>query len=202
MNESAKMIVVLTIIAMISGLLLAQVYHLTYDRIQLGKAQALRGSILAALPGAVDFRVIEAHPVGGLEDDRSTLRSKPGSDSDPLLLFQGLDENGDPVGFAYVCEGVGYGGIIKIMVGVNHTSELISGVAILEHVETPNIGSLIENESFRNQFVGKGTADPIALGQDIDRITGATVSSRAVTEAVNRDLSNALQAYKEAITNE
>lgn len=192
------MVVVLTVIAMASGFILAQVYHWTYPTIQRNRAQALAGSILAVLPGAVEFNVIEAHPAGGLEDDPTTLRSKPGSDSDPLLLYQGLDGNGNPVGFAFVSEGAGYGGIVRIMVGVGQTDRLISGVAILEHAETPNLGSKIEDESFRSQFVGKGIDDPIALGQDIDKISGATVSSRAVAEAVSRDLGSALQAYKEA----
>lgn len=198
MKESVRMIVVLTVIAMVSGFWLAQVYYWTYDEIQRNKAQALAGSILEVLPGAVDFRVIEAGPVGSLADDPSSSQTRPGGDSEPLMLYQGIDDSGAPVGFAFVSEGVGYGGIVKIMVGVDQASGLISGLAVLEHSETPNLGSRIEEESFRKQFVGKGTADPIALGQDIDKISGATVSSRAVVEAVNRDLAGALEAYKEA----
>lgn len=193
------MIIVLTVIAMVSGFILGQVYNLTYPIIQRNRAQALAGSILAVLPGAVDFKVIEAWPIGGLEDDAASLKNRPDSETDPLMLYQGLDASGNPVGFAFVAEGVGYGGIIKVMVGVKQSNETISGVEVLEHTETPNLGSRIEEPGFRNQFVGKGTADPIALGQDIDKISGATVSSRAVTEAIRRDLGSALQAYKEAI---
>lgn len=202
MKESVRMVVVLALVAIASAVVLSFVNNFTYEHIQSNRARVLHGSIFAVLPGAVDVKVIEAGPQNIFDDDRSTLRNKPDSDSDPLLLYQGLDEQGDPVGFAYVGEAAGYGGIVKIMVGVDHNTELISGLAVLEHAETPNLGSKIEDESFRKQFVGKGLNDPIAVGQDIDKITGATVSSVAVTEAVRADYALALEAYKEAVLND
>jgi len=198
MKESTKMVLVLTVIAMLSGAVLSLVYHLTYDRIQNNQARELYGSIFAVLPGAVDVKVIEAHGVSNVEDDRSTLSNKEDKDKKPLLLYEALAENGEPVGFAYVSEGAGFKGLIKVMIGIDHKTEKITGIKILEHSETPNIGTRVEDESFRNQFVGKTVSDPIAIGKDIDAVSGATVSSTAVTEAVRKDLAYALTAYKEA----
>lgn len=202
MKASMRQVIVLTIIAAASALVLSMVYNFTYDPIQRNRAAALEGSILAVLPGAVDFNVIEAELTERIDDDRSTVRSTPSSDSGPLMLYQGLDESGKAVGFAFVGEGAGYGGIVKIMVGVDHNTELISGLEVLEHAETPNLGSKIEDASFRNQFIGKGLNDPLTVGQDIDKVSGATVSSNAVTAAIKGQYALALEAYKEAVKNE
>ena len=130
MKESVRMVVALALVAIASAVVLSFVNNFTYEHIQSNRARVLHGSIFAVLPGAVDVKVIEVGPQNIFDDDRSTLRNKPDSDSDPLLLYQGLDEQGDPVGFAYVGEAAGYGGIVKIMVGVDHNTELISGLAV------------------------------------------------------------------------
>lgn len=197
MRESTRMVLVLTVIAMLSGVILSQVHNITYGPIQDNLARGLHGSIFQVLPNAESVRVIEAH-AELFEDDSTTLRAVEDSDDEPLMLYQGLDADGEVVGFSYVSEQSGYGGLIKVMVGVDHESETILGITIVEHVETPGIGTRIEEEGFRNQFIGKTVDDPIVLGNDIDNISGATVSARAVTEAVRRDLEYAIQAYKEA----
>lgn len=197
MRESTKMILVLMVIAMLSGALLSQVFNLTYGPIQDNLARELHGSIFQVLPNAESVRVIEAH-AELFEDDSTTLRAVEDSDDEPLLLYQGIDANGDVAGFAYVSEEAGYGGLIKVMVGVDHETEAILGITIVEHVETPGIGTRAEEESFRNQFIDKTIDDPIVLGNDIDNISGATVTARAVTEAVRTDFEQAVQAYKEA----
>ena len=198
MNESTRMILVLTLIAMISGASLSLVYGLTEGIIRDNLARELHASIFQVLPGAVDVTVIEASGSLFVEDDESSLKNIDDSDDEPLLLYKGLDADGESVGFAYVAEETGYGGIIKVMVGVDDETEQIIGVIILEHAETPGIGNKIEDESFRNQFIGKTVTDPIALGKDIQGITGATVSSHGVIHAVQKDLEKAIQAYKEA----
>lgn len=198
MNESTRMILVLTLIAMISGASLSLVYGLTEGVIRDNLARELHGSIFQVLPGAVDVTVIEARGSLFVEDDESTLKNVDDKDDEPLLLYKALDAAGKPVGFAYVAEETGYGGIIKVMIGVDDQTEQITGVIILDHTETPGIGNRIEDEKFRNQFIGRTVTDPISLGKDIEGITGATVSSRAVIQAVRKDLEKAIQAYKEA----
>lgn len=197
MRESTKMVLALMIVAMLSGGILSVVNSLTYGLIQDNLARGLHGSIFQVLTNAESVRVIEGR-VQSFEDDSSTLRAVEDSDDAPLLIYQGIDANGNVVGYTYVSEAAGYGGLVKVMVGVDHLSDTIIGITIVEHVETPGIGTRVEEESFRNQFIGKSANDPIMIGNDIDNLTGATVSARAVTEAVRKDLEYAIQAYKEA----
>lgn len=196
MSESTRMVVVLTVICILSAGILSFAYNVTYEPILANRARALHASIFQVLPGAEEVKVIEAAPLSLAPEDEYSTQTL---DSDEiLLLYQGLDINGDPVGFAYVSEATGYGGIVQVLVGVSEQTEKITGVTVVEHSETAGIGTKIEEDSFKNQFIGKGVADPITMGIDIDVITGSTVSSRAMTEAVNKNLGMAIQAYREA----
>jgi len=79
----------------------------------------------------------------------------------------------------------GYGGPIEVLVGVD-TKGKIKGLKILKHRETPEY---FENPiAFLSQFKGKGPKDEISVGKDISAITGATISSIAVSEAVKKSL--------------
>lgn len=196
MGESTRMILVLTLIAMLSAGVLSLAYNATREPILANQARALHASIFQVLPEAKDVKVIEAGPISLVPEDEYTTKTR---DSDEiLLLYQGLDANGQPVGFAYLSEETGYGGIIQVLIGVNHRSEKITGITVVHHTETAGIGTKIESPDFRGQFVGKGVEDPITMGVDIDVITGSTVSSRALTQAVNKNLGVAIQAYREA----
>ncbi|NLM26360.1 MAG: RnfABCDGE type electron transport complex subunit G [Firmicutes bacterium] len=196
MGESTRMIIVLTVICMISAGVLAWAYNVTYEPILANRARALHSSIFQVLPGAEDVRVIEARPTSLAEDDEYSTKTV---DSDQvLLLYQGLNANGKSVGFAYLSEETGYGGIIQVLIGVDENTEKIVGVTVVEHSETAGIGTKIEEEGFKSQFIGKGVNDPITIGIDIDSITGSTVSSEAMTKAINKNLGVAIQAYREA----
>jgi len=79
----------------------------------------------------------------------------------------------------------GYGGNIDILVGLDNDFGII-GISILSQTETPGVGSRITESSFTDQFKGLSASD-IALsseGGKIDAITGATISSRAVVDAI------------------
>jgi len=108
-------------------------------------------------------------------------------------IYQGNSEedgSGDVLGYAFQLETLeGYGDVIKIMVGFK-TDGTISGIDIVSHSETPGLGAKADESKFKNQFISKeislltvkkGATDP----QDIDAIGGATITSAAVTNAVN-----------------
>jgi len=78
----------------------------------------------------------------------------------------------------------------------DENTDQILNVKILNHAETPGLGSRIEEEGFRSQFAGKTVQDPIAINQDIDIISGATISSRAVADAVRSGLQDAVAVYR------
>lgn len=106
----------------------------------------------------------------------------------------GFEESGDIfivyeddniTGYTFIATGNGYGGPVSIFVGIN-SDYSIKGMEVLSHTETPGLGSKITEDAFTGQFEGL-LIDDIALLRDggkIDAITGATISSRAVTSAI------------------
>ena len=93
------------------------------------------------------------------------------------------------IGYAFLAVGAGYGGDISILVGLED-AQTVKGVIILSHSETPNIGSKAMEPAFINQFAGIDISD-IAFVKDgglinRDGVTGATISSSAIINAVKQ----------------
>lgn len=89
------------------------------------------------------------------------------------------------IGYAFIATGKGYGGPIQILVGLQGTN-MIKGVTIVSQTETKGLGSRVELPQFTGQFADKRIED-IRLRSDggqIDGITGSTISSKAVINAV------------------
>ncbi len=100
-------------------------------------------------------------------------------------------KDGKVIGYVYVTSAKGYGGDVQIMTGIT-TDGTISGVVVLDHDETPGLGANCEKESFRSQYMQSVPADGFTVVKnqtagegEIEALTGATISSRAVTDAVN-----------------
>ena len=81
----------------------------------------------------------------------------------------------------------GYSGPIEMLVGIDEKGN-VSGIKILSHKETAGLGANIVNIKFLAQFKGKSKKDPLEAKKDIDAITGATISSRAVCSGVKEAL--------------
>lgn len=107
---------------------------------------------------------------------------------DGTSVVAALDENGSVIGHVVVNTAKGYGGDISVMTGVDADGE-VTGVNILSHAETAGLGAKAAEQSFRDRFVG--LVQGITVSKDkagensIDAITGATITSRAVADAVN-----------------
>lgn len=89
------------------------------------------------------------------------------------------------VGWIFLLDVIGQAQPITFAVAVTRDG-LVHDVRVMVYRETH--GDEIEDARFRKQFVGKSLKDPIALGKDIDAITGATISSRAEAVAVRKTL--------------
>ena len=104
------------------------------------------------------------------------------------------DENkADGITEAYLCDKgyivrlntVGFGGAIDMMVGIDFEGS-VTGISIISHAETASLGANCTREDFRSQFVGANEDLSVTKdGGTIDALTGATVTSRAVTSGVN-----------------
>ena len=100
-------------------------------------------------------------------------------------------------GFAFIAKGRGYGGDISILVGIN-TDFTIKKISIIANTETPGLGTKISENFFIDQFAGLSSHE-ISLAKDggkIDAITGATISSRAVVDAVKSELETMVEIIK------
>ncbi|UCD08968.1 MAG: FMN-binding protein [Dehalococcoidales bacterium] len=94
-------------------------------------------------------------------------------------------DDGDIVGYAYIAQGKGYGGFIDILVGLEDENT-IKGINIVRHTESPGLGARISEDGYRDQYLDLDIADSRMNfdGGKIDSITGATISSEAVADAV------------------
>lgn len=176
MKEILKLSLVITIIAAVSAGVLAFVSKKTAEPI----AESLRQERLAAVNSVL--------PTFDNEPDRDTLTVR--CNGEDILFYRGM-KGGSVTGVAFaVVAPNGYSGNIEIMIGVD-TTGVITGVEILKHLETPGLGAKIETPEFREQFKGMCPSNKWDVkkdGGDVSQITGATISSRAVTHAIARGL--------------
>ena len=77
----------------------------------------------------------------------------------------------------------GYSGDIELLVGIDEKGA-VSGLRVLNHRETPGLGANITTAGFLDQFKGKKVSDRLEAKNDVDAISGATISSRAVCKGV------------------
>ncbi len=179
MKDIARLCFVLTLITAVSAGVLAYVSNQTEEPIARALREAKMKAVRQVLP-SYDNELME---------DRVFVESEEG---DSLEVFVG--KKGDQfTGAAFpVVAHEGYSGDINFLVGVN-SDGVIQGIQILNHSETPGLGAKIKEPEFRNQYrqcsidspqVWKVTRD----GGKFEPVTGATISSRAITEATLKGL--------------
>ncbi len=164
--------IVLGVIALSVGLLLSVANYFTKDTIAAGKEEEIASALAQVLPTAQSFE--EMPP--------------DGADETITAMYIGKDASGETAGYCVQAEPSGYGGPIVMMVGIGNDGS-VEGVNITEHSETPGLGALASEEKFSRQY--KGIKEPAKVDKDggeIEAITGATITSRAVTEGVNAAL--------------
>lgn len=110
-------------------------------------------------------------------------------------IRKGMDASGNCLGWAFVCEGRGFVDAIKLVVTTDAGFTKMYGFGVLQCTETPGFGDkiTIKNGFYQSQFKGVPTepfklvksGDPKTLDSNIVAMTGATVTSRAVVDALN-----------------
>ncbi|MEW6523625.1 MAG: FMN-binding protein [Bacillota bacterium] len=164
MRNIVRLGFVLTLICGVAAAGLAAVYNTTLPRIEAQREAKLQEALRSAVPAADDFQRVEV---------------------DGRVHYVGISW-GVPVGAAVLVSSGGYGSDpIEMLVGLDAKGKVLS-VVILNMSETPGIGTRVKEASFLGQFIGKSVKDPIAMGTDIDGISGATISSRAVAAGVRK----------------
>ena len=149
----------------ISGLVIGAVYFVTAP-VAAQKAEMIKQeSMLELVPDADEF---------------TDVKGKEG--------WTAAVKNGKIAAYIVPSESKGYGGKIKLLVAVDTTGKILD-FSLLEHNETPGLGDNAQKPAFRKQFAGKDAAkltvvkDP-GNKENIQAMTGATITSRAVTKGV------------------
>lgn len=174
-----NMVLVLFCVTLVSSAAVAYVNSLTSDSIKKAKEAKQAQAILQVLPG------FNNDPVA---DKWETTTPDGGT-----LTFFPAKRNGEAIGTAVKTYSKdGFGGEVWLMVGF-HANGSISNYSVLEHKETPGLGSKMDRwftKDGKGSIIGKtpGTAKLKVKkdGGDVDAITAATISSKAFLDAINR----------------
>ena len=178
MNDIVRMVVVLCLIAGFSSA------ALTVANIQLGPQVEkqtdlyVRGPALERLFGKPAKEVLSNKVVIHLPDQ------------DVPIFFSRDGEKVSSLAVEAIGKG-GFGGDLKIMVGIDLNAGLTNGMEVVSHSETPGLGARIVEPGFRRQWQGLSLETPIALTKDggqIDSISGASTTSGAAVRGTNEVL--------------
>ena len=184
------MIVVLAAITGVSGLLLAGVNQGTKDQRKKQLLQFVKGpAISEVLSGS------ENQPLDDVKELEVEAKEE-GKGADSVVDIFPAYKSDELWAVAFEVTGKGYGGDIGVIVGIDVAAEKLLGIGITAHKETPGLGARIREQGFRSGFAGLGLSGAVTVkaeGGEVDAISGATISSRGVCEAVTE----AFEFYRE-----
>ena len=168
----------------VAGALVGLVYTLTIGRVREHRAATMREAIAEVLHEPARWDTLY------MEGDKLVLRPT----GDPARLprvFKGYDASGKEIGVAVLAAEPGFTEIISLIFGFDPESGRLLGMKVLEQKDTPGLGDKIQKDSsFVNQFTGviaplKGVKRRSGSAGEVDVISGATISSRAVIRIIN-----------------
>ncbi len=182
------MVFVLTLVAVISSGLLAYFAVYTQPYIEKNKKAEIEKAIKEVVPG--------------------TIESKALKDENKFKIFAGYDKDGKLLGYAVYTVGTGFQDLITVMFGVDKHLEKMYKLEVLEQKETPGLGAKItdekiflkfwENKNIRGEIIlakpPKGESE--LKDNEVNAISGATISSRSVVTIVNKALKRVREEVK------
>ena len=191
MALSTRMILVLTLITVMSGGILAGWDMVTKPKIAFHRQEALKAAIGDVLPS---------------HDKYATMETEYGT-----LYIGSKNDSEAPVGIAFMAAGSGFQGELRIMVGLTPDMNALTGIKVLEQIETPGLGTKIVVDPSNKQdpywwpaqFKGVHITPEIVViknakptqKNEIQGITGATISSKAVATILNQQIADIKSAW-------
>lgn len=183
MKKIGRMILTLTVLGLISGLVLSMVSNYADPLIKQNQQEAIREAVYYVVQPTESY-------------EKKTMDGK--------VIYESYDSSNELVGYAFTASGSGYQGTIRVMAGVGPDLKEIKGIQILESNETPGLGGKIRGEDFKNQFRGLNVSQEVGLVKteepetgEIQAITGATISSRAIVNIINKELTHVRSIFDE-----
>ena len=161
--------VALLVICLVATTLLALTNSITAEKIALNAVETENASRNVVIPGGATYSEVTAAENG-------------------VTYCTAYDKIGNEIGYVFTAGAKGYGGTVSVMVGLDSEGTIL-GIEILSHSETPGLGANAVKDDFKSRFSGKSgalTVDKTSNdGQNIQAITAATITSKAVVNAVN-----------------
>lgn len=192
-NKIIKDALALTLITLVAGVALGGVYEITKDPIAKQEAQAKAEAYEQVFTDAAAFEAVEM-------DDTLTKTIRDQLDQEGYKaqsieeVMRAEDQSGETLGYAFTAvTSEGYGGDIQFSMGVQNDGTL-NGISILSIGETAGLGMNADTPAFKDQFVGKQveklqyTKNGATQDDEINAISGATVTTNAMTNGVNAGL--------------
>jgi electron transport complex protein RnfG len=192
MKNILRLSIIMTFVSLLSAFLLAELYSLTKPKIELQKMAKTMEALRLVQPAAKSLvPVTKKIPVK--DSEGNVLFEK-----EEIIYYRAFanEDSSQLMGYAFKSEGNGYSSLIETMVGIDTTGK-ITHIKIISQKETPGLGTFSENsEPFTGkkwstrQFEGK-TYDQLKVDKDggqIVSITGATITSRAITNSIKSEL--------------
>lgn len=193
--------VCLFVITLIAGLLLGGINTITKKPIQ-DQNEKTKAEAYAAVYTGVEFTE-DAEITKKLEKYNASLAAgeiiRGGQNYSDVEIAEVMkaQDNGADAGYVVTCSGKGYGGSITIALGID-ASGAVKGIQITDcSNETPGLGQNCTNADWNNQYIGMNTTQEITVVKDgtgsadkatVNAISGATITSDAVTRAVDGTL--------------
>ncbi len=165
MRESGlRMALTLLIIGVICGGLIAAVNGVTAPVIEERAMTQFLQALEGFFPAVDDFEVTDT-----------------GGES----YYSCTDAGGNFIGVVGQAKADGYGGAIFYDLAVDESGDIV-GIRISSHGETPGIGDVITKDEFQHRVIGLNVADPISAGDDVDVVSGASISSGGMLTSIRR----------------
>ncbi len=177
MNKIVVITLKLLLITLIAGALLGVVNSVTKEPIAEQERKEAEEARRAAFPDAVSFEESTAK----ITEDYAIIKS----------VYTALDVGGNEIGIVASVVTKGYSSGLNLTVGIG-ADGTVKGVVVGSHSETPGLGAKATEDKFRGQYIGKAYTEPLTVvknppsaDNEVQAITGATITSRGVTDAVN-----------------
>ncbi len=187
-SEGIKNTVSLMLITLIAGLLLGLVYEITKEPIKEERQRAKEEAYKEVFMEASSFEKID------LKSGKKDVLTKQGFNATIDEVMRVMDKNGSFAGYVLtVTDHEGYGGDIQFAMGVK-ADGTVNGISFLSISETAGLGMKATEDDFKKQFANKNTASFVytksgaVAENEIDALSGATITTNAVTNGVNAGL--------------
>lgn len=191
MKKIIKNTAILTAITLVAGMLLGLVYEITKKPIAVAHENAKQEAYKKVLENASSFENMDSFDKN---DANKLLREAALPENEISEVAVAKDEAGEVCGYVItVVSHEGYGGDIVVSVGIQNDGT-VKGIEMLKIGETAGLGMKATEDVFKNQFKDKQvsqfryTKSGEAGDEMIDALSGATITTNAVTNAVNASL--------------